>query len=180
MAERPPPSEQELEALKVLWDEGPGTVRSVAEALEARGRRWGYTTVQTYLNRLRAKGHVASEAASGRWPASTGPSRPATTCSATGSRSWPTSSARAPPRRWSSTLVERHRFSDEEIARFRALLDHAKKGRGYSARRVGLALPIPKCVGRASPTLHVSSSPVPSPSVHEGGRPCSGGSRRRR
>ena len=38
MAERPPPSEQELEVLKVLWDEGPGTVRGVAEVLEARGR----------------------------------------------------------------------------------------------------------------------------------------------
>ncbi len=61
MAERPPPSEQELEVLKVLWDEGQGTVRTVAEVLDGRGRRWGYTTVQTYLNRLRGKGHVASE-----------------------------------------------------------------------------------------------------------------------
>jgi predicted transcriptional regulator len=61
MVGRPPPSEQELEVLKVLWDDGEGTVRTVAESLDGRGRRWGYTTVQTYLNRLRGKGHVASE-----------------------------------------------------------------------------------------------------------------------
>lgn len=62
MADRPTPSEQELEVLKVLWDEGPSTVRGVDEVLRSRGVRRIYTHWQTLLNRLQAKGHVASEA----------------------------------------------------------------------------------------------------------------------
>jgi len=65
VAERPPPvSEAELEALKVLWDLGPSTVRAVHEELRRRGGRpWAYTTVLTLLQRLEAKGHVRSDRA---------------------------------------------------------------------------------------------------------------------
>ena len=123
MAERSPPSEQELEALKVLWDEGPGTVRDVAEVLEGRGRRWGYTTVQTYLNRLRAKGHVASEP---------GPGALAHVYRAASTRDdllrdrlrdLADQLCEGAPSPLVLNLVEGHRFSDEEIARFRAVLD---------------------------------------------------------
>jgi predicted transcriptional regulator len=126
MAERPPPSEQELEALKVLWDEGPGTVRTVSEVLEARGRRWGYTTVQTYLNRLRAKGHVASEAGSGAL---------AHVYRAVSTRDdllrdrlqdLADQLCEGAPTPLVLTLVEGHRFTDEEIARFRALLSEKR------------------------------------------------------
>jgi predicted transcriptional regulator len=48
-------SGSELAVLKTLWDEGPGTVREVNDRLAERGRQWAYTTVQTLLNRLRAK-----------------------------------------------------------------------------------------------------------------------------
>jgi predicted transcriptional regulator len=51
----------ELEVMKVLWEQGPGTVRAVHTALQARGHRWAYTTVQTMLQRLEAKGHVRAE-----------------------------------------------------------------------------------------------------------------------
>lgn len=51
----------ELEVLKVLWEDGPGTVRQVLERLHARGRRVAYTTVQTFLTRLQAKGYVTSD-----------------------------------------------------------------------------------------------------------------------
>ena len=62
MAERPQPvSEAELEVLKALWERGPGTVRELREALGRQGRAWAYTTVQTLLQRLEAKGHVRSE-----------------------------------------------------------------------------------------------------------------------
>ena len=62
MAERPQPvSEAELEVLKALWEQGPCTVRAVNAALHGQGRRWAYTTVQTLLQRLEAKGHVRSE-----------------------------------------------------------------------------------------------------------------------
>jgi predicted transcriptional regulator len=62
VAERPQPvSEAELEVLKALWECGPGTVRALKEALGRQGRGWAYTTVQTLLQRLEAKGHVRSD-----------------------------------------------------------------------------------------------------------------------
>ena len=51
----------ELEVLKVLWDEGPATVREVLNHLRARGRRLAYTTVLTTLTRLEQKGFVTND-----------------------------------------------------------------------------------------------------------------------
>lgn len=51
----------ELEVLKVLWDEGPATVRQVLTALHANGRKLAYTTVLTFLTRLEQKGIVRSD-----------------------------------------------------------------------------------------------------------------------
>jgi predicted transcriptional regulator len=56
-------SEAELEALKVLWDLGPCTVRAVHEELLRRRRPWAYTTVLTLFQRLEAKGCVRSDKA---------------------------------------------------------------------------------------------------------------------
>ena len=53
-------SESELEVLRTLWDAGPSTVRDVEGHLVPRKRRWAYTTIQTLLNRLEAKGYVKS------------------------------------------------------------------------------------------------------------------------
>jgi BlaI family penicillinase repressor len=50
----------ELGVLKVLWDEGPATVREVLKHLRDRGRQVAYTTVQTLLTRLEHKRYVAS------------------------------------------------------------------------------------------------------------------------
>jgi predicted transcriptional regulator len=54
-------SEAELEVLKMLWDQGPATVRAVNAELHRQGRRWAYNTVLTLLQRLEAKGYVASD-----------------------------------------------------------------------------------------------------------------------
>lgn len=51
----------ELEVMKALWDEGPGTVREVLARLQKRGRSLAYTTVQTFLTRLEQKGFVQSD-----------------------------------------------------------------------------------------------------------------------
>jgi predicted transcriptional regulator len=51
----------ELEVLKTLWEHGPGTVREVNARLTQQGRSWAYTTVQTMLQRLEAKGFVRSD-----------------------------------------------------------------------------------------------------------------------
>jgi predicted transcriptional regulator len=54
-------SEAELDVLKVLWERSSGTVREINAILSQQGRRWAYTTVQTLLQRLEAKGHVQSD-----------------------------------------------------------------------------------------------------------------------
>jgi predicted transcriptional regulator len=57
MARRPPLSKGEMEVARVLWQLGKATVRQVQEAFPA-AREIGFTTVQTYLRRLEAKGYV--------------------------------------------------------------------------------------------------------------------------
>jgi BlaI family transcriptional regulator, penicillinase repressor len=54
-------SEAEREALRALWDHGPGTVRRLMELLAERGHRWAYSTVATLLRRLEGKGYSACE-----------------------------------------------------------------------------------------------------------------------
>lgn len=62
MAKRPPSiPDSELDVIKVLWQRGHGTVREVLETLKAAGRQWSYATVATLLDRLEAKGMVASD-----------------------------------------------------------------------------------------------------------------------
>ena len=51
----------ELEVLRALWDQGPGSVRDVMDQLHRRGRKVAYTTVQTELGRLEQKGVVESD-----------------------------------------------------------------------------------------------------------------------
>lgn len=53
--------EAELAVLRVLWEEGPQTVRAVMAKLHDRGRKVAYTTVMTFLTRLEQKGVVASD-----------------------------------------------------------------------------------------------------------------------
>lgn len=48
---------QELEIMKVIWRRGPATVREVYEDLKSR-RTIAYTSVQTMMNILEAKGHL--------------------------------------------------------------------------------------------------------------------------
>jgi predicted transcriptional regulator len=48
---------QELEIMKVVWQEGEATVRDVYEDLLER-RKIAYTTVMTMLNVLETKGHL--------------------------------------------------------------------------------------------------------------------------
>ena len=44
------PTPAELEALQVLWQRGPSTVRDVMEALEKTRRGRAYTSVMSLLN----------------------------------------------------------------------------------------------------------------------------------
>ena len=60
-ARRPSTSQAELDILKAIWESGPTTVRELNARLRRGGRRWAYTTVLTLLQRLQAKGYVASD-----------------------------------------------------------------------------------------------------------------------
>jgi predicted transcriptional regulator len=61
MTSQPGLSDAERDVLRVLWDCGPGTVREVNTVLEDRGRRWAYTTVATLLQRLVTKQYVSPD-----------------------------------------------------------------------------------------------------------------------
>jgi BlaI family transcriptional regulator, penicillinase repressor len=61
LASPPMVSETELAVLKVLWEQGPVTVRELQAILHEQGRAWAYTTVQTLLARLEAKGIVRTD-----------------------------------------------------------------------------------------------------------------------
>lgn len=123
---RPALSEAELEVLKVLWDEGPAPVRRVNEVLARRGRSWAYTTVLTLLQRLLSKGWVISDT-----------SGVAHVFRASGSRdellqdhlkTLADQLCEGEPAPLVLALVQGHRFSPEEIARFRRLLDRLETG----------------------------------------------------
>ena len=123
MAGRPPPSEQELEVLKVLWDEGPSTVRGVDEVFRRRGVRRIYTHLQTLLNRLQAKGHVASEPRSGALAHVFRAVSTRDELLRDRLRDLADQLCEGATTPLVLTLVEGHQFSDEEIARLRAVLE---------------------------------------------------------
>lgn len=124
----PPVSDAELDVLKVLWEHGPATVREVAGRLRQRKRRWAYNTVLTLLARLRDKGHVAGEP--GPAPGAAHLFRPLVSRD----QLLRTGLADLADRMCDGTasplvhaLVQGHRFSAEEIAHFRRLLDELEK-----------------------------------------------------
>lgn len=62
MPELPRPTDAELEILRVLWAQGPSTVRAIHEVLAAK-RGVGYTTVLKLLQIMTEKGLVARDEA---------------------------------------------------------------------------------------------------------------------
>ncbi len=52
-------TEAELAVLQLLWDDGPGPVRPLAEKLYPGGGNSAYATVQKLLERLELKGYVS-------------------------------------------------------------------------------------------------------------------------
>ncbi len=58
---KPGISKSEMEVLQTLWQHGPGTIREITSCLPAGRQSLAYTTVQTLLNRLEAKGYAVSD-----------------------------------------------------------------------------------------------------------------------
>jgi BlaI family transcriptional regulator, penicillinase repressor len=51
-------TESELAVLRILWDQGPATIRQLADSLYPGGEAAQYATVQKLLDRIESKGYV--------------------------------------------------------------------------------------------------------------------------
>lgn len=127
-------SDAEHQVLNVLWDDGPSSVRQIRQAIEATGRSWAPTTVNTLLTRLEKKGFVEvdkSEFAHVFRPKITREVlvqqrlQQLADAFCDGSKT-PLMLA----------LAETQKFSDQEVAEFRQLLDRLEnKNKTQAARR---------------------------------------------
>jgi predicted transcriptional regulator len=121
MPRRSPVSDAELDVLKQLWAAGPATVRDVVAAFRKRRRRLAYNTVLTLLSRLRDKGYVAADRRDTAYvfrPVVTREELLGSSLAALADR---VCDGTASP--LVLALVRGQRFSADEIAHFRKLLD---------------------------------------------------------
>jgi BlaI family penicillinase repressor len=125
---RPPVSETELEILKAIWEHGPGTVREINARLRPTGRRWAYTTVLTLLQRLEAKGYVASNKTGLAHVFRAVVSRDRLLRQRL--KDLAQQLCEGAPAPLVLALVESQHFSEQEIEQFRRLLDELEKGKG--------------------------------------------------
>ncbi len=132
--------ENELELLKLLWDRGPATVREINELARNQGRRWAYTTVLTMLQRLEAKGVVASDKSGLAHVFRPLVSRDTLLRQRLRDLSEQLCEGTATP--LVQALVEGHRFTPEEIARFRQLLDDLQGKKGNRPGAAGKGSPL--------------------------------------
>lgn len=114
-------SDTELEVLKVLWDLGHGTVRDLMERLEAQGRHWAYTTVQTLVMRLKQKGFVTTRKDGKAHLFTPAVSQPELLSLELEDLADRVCDGRATP--LMLTLVREHAFSPEELNELRRMLD---------------------------------------------------------
>jgi BlaI family penicillinase repressor len=132
---RPPGlSESELEVLKVLWERGAGTVREVNAELSRVGRRWAYTTVQTLLARLQQKGFVTSAKEDVAHTYRPSVSRDELLQQRLSQLEAELCGGTATP--LVHALVSGKRFTPEEIAQFRRLLDELEASEEASTKPV--------------------------------------------
>lgn len=110
----------ELAVLRVLWDQGPQTVREVMMRLHERGRKVAYTTVLTFLTRLEAKGFVASDQAELAYVYRATVARDSVTKSRIRSLMRQLYDGAAGP--MVLQLIENERFTSDEIAQLRKLI----------------------------------------------------------
>jgi BlaI family transcriptional regulator, penicillinase repressor len=132
MANRPGLSEAEGEVLKVLWDQGPATVREINGVLKHRGRHWAYTTVATLLQRLAAKLYVASDPSAVPHVYRAAVTRDELLECRLKDTADELCDGRAVP--LVLALVQGNRFSAKELARLHRLLDEAADGPSASPK----------------------------------------------
>jgi predicted transcriptional regulator len=117
-ADPPPLSEAESVVLRALWEHGPGTIRQLHQAL---GRPWAYTTLQTLLHRLEGKGCASRDTAGMAHVYRAAASRDELLRRRL--KGLADELCGGVPAPLVLALVQGHRYSVEEIRRFRSLLD---------------------------------------------------------
>jgi BlaI family penicillinase repressor len=127
-AQRMAMSDAEREVLKVLWAEGPLAVRGVSARLAERGQEWTRSTVITLLQRLEKKGYVDSDKSQHAFIFRARVSREQEMHSRLQDLAGELCDGDALP--LVLAFAERHRFSPEELARFRAMIDALEAQRG--------------------------------------------------
>lgn len=129
-SERLPMSDAEREVLKVLWEQGPLTVRDVAEQLARRGQEWSRTTVITLLQRLEGKGYVESDKSQFAFVFRAVVSREDEMHARLTDLAGKLCDGDAVP--LVLAFAARHRFSAKDLARFRKMIDslEATSGKG--------------------------------------------------
>jgi BlaI family transcriptional regulator, penicillinase repressor len=132
MTNQPGLSEAEREVLRVLWDHGARTVREINEVLKQRGRCWAYTTVATLLQRLAVKQYVVSDPSAVPHVYRAVVSRDEMLERRLQEAADELCDGRAAP--LVLALVQGNRFSAEELARLRRLLDEAAAGSSSSPK----------------------------------------------
>lgn len=126
-------TEAEREVLKVLWDRGPATVRSILEELETRGRQWAYSTVATLIQRMVVKGFVATDSAEVPFIYRPAVSREQLLGRRLRDATNELCDGNSAP--LMLALVQGGYFSPEELARFRRLLDESTPPPGPAKRQ---------------------------------------------
>jgi predicted transcriptional regulator len=117
----------ELDVLTVLWEQGPLPVRQVMNHLHRGGRRVAYTTVQTLLTRLEQKGYVQSDRSDLAYVFRAKLSQERVRKSRL--KSLVRDLYDGTPAALALHLIQSERFSPEEIAELRKLIDRLDPGR---------------------------------------------------
>lgn len=131
--QRPAISDAELAVLKTLWDHGPQTVRDVAELAAREGQAWTRSTVITLLQRLEKKGYVGSDRSQFAFVFRAVVSREEVMHARLVELAGELCDGEALP--LVLAFAEQHRFSAEEIARFRKMIDKLESRRGKRGGR---------------------------------------------
>ncbi|MBS0198046.1 MAG: BlaI/MecI/CopY family transcriptional regulator [Planctomycetes bacterium] len=113
--------EAELEVLRILWENGPLTVRDVLARLHERNRKVAYTTVLTFLSRLEQKGYVGSDKDEHAYRYKAKVSRQSVAKSRVRALLEQLYDGAAGP--MVLQLIENEKFTDDEITRLRKLID---------------------------------------------------------
>jgi predicted transcriptional regulator len=131
--ERPAMSDAEREVLKVLWDHGPLGVRAVVTRLKDQGQDWTRSTVITLLQRLEKKGYVASDRSRYAFVFRPVVSREDVMSARMNDLAGELCDGDALP--LVLAFAERRRFSADELARIRKMIDELEAKRGKRGSR---------------------------------------------